>query len=479
MIRLQKYQSDHAEIRESMESIVAAAEADNDGELTEEHEAEFKELQAQLAKVNVKFQREKDLIEAEKSAPVILTAKGNGDNADLRTRVADLKLKAEDDPRRGFKSHREFVMAVIENHGLSAREDVTDERLRVLAVFDKDDKRASGELAFILPEAFTPSNLKAAAGSDEQGVYDDRYGGFTVTPTFLPGMLKLGFEGDPTTGRTQPVPMTTPTVEMTARTDKDHTTSVSGGFTVSRRPETASQTASRMEMEKVTLKATSLFGFAYATLELLTDSPISFAAIIQSGFDDQFAHHMLGEKLRGLGDSEYLGVLSALDTNSQGPTLRVDKENGQAAATVVAENAIKMRSQCWGYGKAIWIANHDTYPQLATMSIAVGTGGALVYQQSIVEDKPDMLLGRPIFYSEYPATLGTVGDLILGNWSEYLDALYQPLQSAESVHVRFDSHEKAFKFWLRNAGAPWWRSALTPNQSTTKLSPFIVLETRS
>ena len=138
-----------------------------------------------------------------------------------------------------------------------------------------------------------------------------------------------------------------------------------------------------------------------------------------------------------------------------------------------------MRAQCWGYGQAIWIANHDTYPQLAVLVIGVGTAGALVYQQSIVEDRPDMLLGRPIFYSEYPDTLGTSGDIILCNWSQYLDGLYQPMQSAESVHVRFDTHERAFKFWIRNAGAPWWRSALTPQQSSTKLSPCVILATRA
>jgi hypothetical protein len=89
-----------------------------------------------------------------------------------------------------------------------------------------------------------------------------------------------------------------------------------------------------------------------------------------------------------------------------------------------------------------------------------------------------MLLGRPIFYSEYASTIGDPGDLILGNWSQYLDGLYQPLQSAESVHVRFVEHERTFKFWVRNAGAPWWRSALTPAESTTTLSPFVVIEDR-
>jgi predicted phage gp36 major capsid-like protein len=61
--------------------------------------------------------------------------------------------------------------------------------------------------------------------------------------------------------------------------------------------------------------------------------------------------------------------------------------------------------------------------------------GQLIYQQSMQEDRPDMLLGRPIFYSEYPSTVGTQGDLMLVNASQFLEGLYQPLQSAESIHV--------------------------------------------
>jgi len=55
---------------------------------------------------------------------------------------------------------------------------------------------------------------------------------------------------------------------------------------------------------------------------------------------------------------------------------------------------------------------------------------------------------------------------------------YYQRQSAESVHVRFVNHERTFKFWLRNAGAPWWRSALTPNKSSVTLSPFVTLAAR-
>ncbi len=389
-----------------------------------------------------------------------------------RARATDIRNRAEDDPRRGFANHREFLLSAIENAGLRDRGQVSDERLRTLAVVDKED-RTTGELSYMLPAAFTPRGLSATVGSDEQGGYADRFGGFAVPTQVMPGMLSVPFEGDPTVGRTQPLPMAAPIVKINARVDKDHSTSVSGGFTVTRRPETATTSSSRSEMEQVELKASSLFGLAFATEEILVDSPISFAAIISSGFADQFPAHLLNEKIRGKGGNEYLGF-----TNSPAK-VSVAKETNQVADTIVANNIIKMASRCWGFGQAIWLANHDTRPQLAVLSIAVGTGGVLLYQPSQQEGFPDMLWGRPVFYTEYCDTVGDEGDLILVNCSQYLEGVYQPLQSAESVHVRFLNHERAFKFWTRNAGAPWWRSALTPAKSAVTLSPIVTLAARA
>lgn len=388
------------------------------------------------------------------------------------------KPNFEEDPRWGFKSHRDFLLAVIENSGLRDRSLVDDERLRAVAVFDKEDKSAAGELAFMLPRGYTPRSLMAAAGSDEQGEYDDRYGGFLVQTTRLPGLMGTMWEGDPTVGRTQTVPMASPSVEIIARNDKDHSSSVSGGFTVARRPETASISSARASLEKITLKASSLFGLAYETEELLQDSPISFAAIIETGFRTQFAAHMIKEKLRGLGGTEYLGVLTALAASSLGPTLKVAKETGQAADTIAGENVIKMAARCWGFDNAIWMANHDCKPQLYKLNVPVGVAGQLLFQPAREVGFPDMLLGRPVYYSEHMSTIGDAGDIGLFAWSEFLEGLYQPLQFAESVHVRFLNHEHTFKSWLRNAGAPWWRVAMTPEQSTSTLSPFVILAAR-
>ena len=134
-----------------------------------------------------------------------------------------------------------------------------------------------------------------------------------------------------------------------------------------------------------------------------------------------------------------------------------------------------MRRRCYRYGQAIWLANHDTYEDLAKSHISGTNGDVFLFNPSRGEDVPDMLLGRPVFFTEFAETKGTKGDLILGTWKEYIEGTYQTEQRAESIHVRFLEHERVFKFWLRNAGAPWWSAALTPKKGADTLSPFVVI----
>lgn len=369
------------------------------------------------------------------------------------------EAKALPEGHYGFRTPREYLECVMKAY-LDPSKPV--------------DKRLQGLSTSYIRKQKTEAGIYIkAAGSDEASGANDPYGGFLVPTGFSPDLMKLDPEADPMAGKVTVIPMGNPIIKIPARVDKNHTTSVSGGLTVTRRPETVAGTASRMEVEQIQLQASSLFGLSYATEELLTDSPISFSALLAAGFSDQFTSHLINERINGTGVGEFEGVLAS-------PALvSVAKESGQAAATIVYENVLKMRARCWGYGNAIWIANHDTMPSLMTLNQAVGTGGAVVWQPSAREDHPDMLLGRPLIFSEYAKTLGTQGDLILGNWKEYLEGTYQPLQNDESIHVRFVNHERCFKFWTRNDGRCWWRSALTPKNGTNTLSPFVVLDTRA
>lgn len=345
------------------------------------------------------------------------------------------------DPKKGFATPREFFGAIIERQIKGKR----DERLEFLAT----------------------------AGSDEHQTQNDPSGGFLVPVGFSPDLLKIMPENDPTIGRTRNIPMGAPRVEIPARVDENHTTSVAGGITVSRKEETATGATSRMKFQKVALNAHTLFGASFVTEELLQDSPITVAALLAAGFGEAFTDKLFDEKLNGTGVGEYEGVTNSAAFVSQA------KEAGQAADSVMVENILKMRSRCWGYQNAIWLANHDTYPGLAKLGGDANGNGQLIWQPSLGDDRPDILLGRPIFFTEYTQKLGDANDIVLINWSEYLEGLYSPMQSEESIHVRFLENERCFKFWLRNDGRGWWKAALTPRKGSLSLSPFIGLAERA
>jgi len=352
---------------------------------------------------------------------------------------ATTKPAWENDPKRGFASSRDFLIAV------------RDAELKPHAIED---------------------NLRSvmAVSGDGHHTYSDPNGGFLVPTGFLPDVLQIQPEADPMAGRTTMIPMATPTVKIPYRVDKNHTSSVSGGLRVYRRREEATITKSQMTLGQLTLDANKLTGLAYATEEMLADSAVSITGLISVGFNQEFTSTLINERLNGTGVGEFLGVFNS-------PALvSVAKEGSQTADTINFENVIKMRSRVWGYGQAVWMANHDTIPQLCSIE---DTEGRHIFLPSLRDDVPDTLLGRPIIFTEYVPTLGDANDICCVNWSQYLEGMYQPVRGAESVHVRFTTDERAFKFSLRNDGKPWWDAALTPKNSSATLSPYVGLAERA
>jgi hypothetical protein len=71
--------------------------------------------------------------------------------------------------------------------------------------------------------------------------------------------------------------------------------------------------------------------------------------------------------------------------------------------------------------------------------------------------------------------LGTVGDLLLASPSQYVAITKGGVQSASSIHVKFDSFETAFLFVYRIDGEPLWASSVTAFDGSTTVSPFVAL----
>lgn len=322
-------------------------------------------------------------------------------------------------------------------------------------------------------------NLKAimnAVGSDEAAVFSNPDGGFLLPEILVGGHMKLdpfAIQGD--TGlRTRQVPMgNAKTLTFNARVDKDHSDSVTGGFRVFRRAEANEVTSSKTQYEQVRLSANALSGMAFATEEQIMYSPESISAIIEAGFDDEWRSRLNNERLRGTGVGQFEGIFisDALVT--------VAKETSQTADTIVSENVTKMRARAYNYGQCVWMVNQDCYNSLVGMHITGTNSDQFIYVSGNGSDVPDTLLGRPIVYDENLSTLGDKGDIVLVNWNEYLEGQVGGSKFEQSIHVRFTAHETAYRFGVYNDGRPWWKSALTPKQSSTTLSPFVTLAARA
>ena len=249
-----------------------------------------------------------------------------------------------------------------------------------------------------------------------------------------------------------------------------------GGLRVYREGEGEAITASKPGFSGIEFEAKKLTGLYYATDELLEDAP-ALAEEVNSWFQEEFGFKIDDEILNGNGVAEMMGIL-------QSPALvTVAAETAQAAATILAENIINMWSRGFGPNRAnmIWVYNQDIEPQLLTMSLNVGTGGVPVYMPANgLSGQPfGTLMGREAIPIEQCATLGTVGDIILFDPSQYIVAEKGQMGSDVSIHVKFVEDETAFRFILRNDGKPRWKSSLTPNSgSSNTLSPFVALATR-
>lgn len=443
------------QISAQINAILDAVKATEDGIMTAEQTEQVETLEGQFAATDTTI---KAMERQEARKPANPGRKFQPQDGTIDgSQITDVKDAIEDDPKRGFANHREFFLAVKSHRD-------------GLPPIESNNPKLRNWARHIYTEA---GKMEATAGSDEQSTFADPYGGFLVPAGIMQGgLLSVDPDSDPLAGRTTPVSMGATSVEIPYRVDKTHTTSVSGGLQWTRREEAGTMTASRMEIARFRLNAYSLYGMTYSTEELLRDSPQSVVSLIQAGFQTELGSRLLDERLNGTGVGEFSGI------NNSPALISIAKETGQAADSIVYENIIKARAQVWGYGNAIWLANQDCLPQLMLMNQSVGTGGIPVWQPSAREDHPDVLLGRPLFFNEHMNTVGDAGDIICINPTQYLEGVYEPLQSAESMHVRFTTHERTFKFWLRNAGGPWWDAALTPKKSAKTLSPFVRLAAR-
>ena len=244
-----------------------------------------------------------------------------------------------------------------------------------------------------------------------------------------------------------------------------------GGIRVYTNKELGAFTGSKPAFKQIRIEPQKLTGLFPASGEMMRNVTFMGQEVRQL-FGEEFAFKCQDLCIRGTGAGEALGALNS------GCLVTVAKETGQTAKTVKTQNLSKMWARFSGNNPA-WFINRDVNPELDNLSITAGTAALEPRFVTYGSDGLLRIKGAPVIAIEQCETLGTVGDIILADWSQYVCADKGDIMEAMSIHVDFIYDQELYRFIYYFDGQWRWSSPLTPYKGSNTVSPVVVLATRS
>jgi len=230
--------------------------------------------------------------------------------------------------------------------------------------------------------------------------------------------------------------------------------------------EACEKTASKAKFERRSLDLEKLAGIMYCTDELLQDEP-ALEAMTAMWYGREFGYSIDYSVLRGSGTAQPLGIL-----NSNALVEVARHVAGAVDATDIASLYSRMFPP--SIARAEWFVSSSVLPSLIGMTI--GNQPVWLSGGTIANAPYGTLLGRPIRVLESASPVGTIGDILFADMSQYLIVEKGGVQAQSSLCVRFIYDETCFRYVRRLNGHPLWSRAIYPNQGALEISPFVVLE---
>jgi HK97 family phage major capsid protein len=377
-------------------------------------------------------------------------------------RVARLNLDPQSRPANMLTSHRQAAA-----YNPAAPGAVLDKEFQTAAEFF----RAAWHLN---PDMDLRQKMERIRASASSVVPAD--GGFLVPEVLRSQLLQIALEMSVVRPRATVVPMDSarvpfPTIDVTS-----NASSVFGAMIAYWTEESGALTDANPKFGRVVLDAQKLTGMSIVPNELLTDSLISFAALIESLWPRALAWFEDVAYMTGNGVGQPLGFIGA----SNPASIAVAIESGQASSTILLENIVKMYSRMLpaSLNQGVWLCCPDALPELFTMALSVGTGGGPVMLTNAAGPAPMTILGRPLIPTEKANTLGSRGDIVFADLSYYLIGDRQAMSAASSTEYKFGNDQTTYRIIQRVDGKPWIQSAITPQNGGNTLSPFVELAAR-
>lgn len=341
-----------------------------------------------------------------------------------------------------FKSIGENLRAIAD----LARNGNTHPRMRALKALDMEGKAALGsnetipsQGEFLLDPTLTSVFLKPI---HEAGVFSRDVSRMPVNPNSNYGWING--------------------IDETSRA----TGSRWGGVRGYHKSEVETMTASQPKFRRINWELHETYVLQYATDDLLRDTNMLNAIIAQSAAEE-LDFLVNDDILNGIGGDRPVGVMAS------GALIGI----ARAATGAIAHTDIVnmwQRLSPRSKSRAKWYINSDVAPQLNQLYFA-GTTSVLSPYIGYSVDGVMQIMGRPVVETEFNASLGTQGDILLADMGEYLFWEKGGIEAASSIHVQFLTNQTAFRFIYRYDGQTALASAITPYKGTNTQSPFVSL----
>jgi HK97 family phage major capsid protein len=335
--------------------------------------------------------------------------------------------------------------------------------------------RGFGDFCAAVARGKPDSRLMAA--SMTEGVGAD--GGFLVPVEYLGPILDDALAMEKVRPYATVIPMTSKSAVAGLFDYSDGTSAARGGLRMLWGAEATAMSEQKGKVTDITLTASKANIFVRVSRELVEDAVAfdrqlsqAMRAAVAAGLDNAFVN--------GTGTAQPLGVLNG------GSLISVTKESAQSG-TLLLQNLAKMvgRLHPSSFARARWLIHPTVVPSLYMMSTTTlnlagseNVGGGHVAAVSQDANGQLRIFGRPCDISDACAVLGTVGDVILADWSRYVIGLRRDATLDRDESRYFDSDEVAFKLTLRVAAQPVDVATTKLRDGSNTVSPFVVVETR-
>jgi HK97 family phage major capsid protein len=304
-------------------------------------------------------------------------------------------------------------------------------------------------------------------------------GGYLIPETLRSELLRVALEMAVVRPLARVIPMETLRVPFPAIDSTTNVNSVYGGIAGYWTEEGGTLTESSARFGRIVLEARKLTAFAKVPSELMSDSLISFSALIDQLFPEALSFFEDTAFLTGDGVGKPLGVLNG---------------NAAIAVTRTTSNLVQFQDVIAMYARmlpqslkrAVWLVSPSVMPQLLSLKLVqqnvAGTENVGVASPPLwlpggqAHGAPQMtLMGMPVVVSEKVPALGSAGDISLIDFGFYLIGDRQAMQARQSDERYFETDEIAFRIIERVDGRPWIQSAITPANGGSSLSPIVKL----